>query len=365
DHYKPTQPTEEVAQLVEPAQPADEVEESVEVAKSAGKIAQSGENIAIGKALDREEIKPILNKDATLLASLPYISQYVGELHLEYSHRNPNVPLWIRKDGLDYWANVAYTYNRVKGKDFLNLQQNGQVLALGKDLIATDNVSAGLSGTYSRTKTSVENYINCQLGLRCDSGKITSEMMSINGYYLYDWSNWYVQAVLSAGKVKHKVKNSSSSSYELDGHIVSSEQVLGYHYPLNKNLTLYSDFGLQEAYHHYSSTSIGEIRVGEIDQYNVNALMNVGMQYQVKAFTLSSNLRVIKNLHDFDHLTMNNINIQDKFAKDRASLSTNVRYYITDDMSLFMNLEYLRSLNNSSIDKFKQFKYQVGVAIQF
>ncbi|WP_052124466.1 autotransporter domain-containing protein [Gallibacterium anatis] len=358
---QPAQPTEAVAKLVETAQPAQPTEE---IAKPAETTQPTQPTKAVAKPAE-SEIKPILNKDATLFSALPYISQSVGERHLEYSVRNPNVPLWGRKDGLDYWVNMAYIYNQVKGKDFLNLQQNAQILAMGKDLVTTDNTLFGISSTYSRTNTSVDNYSNCQLGLHCASGKVTSEMISINGYYLYDWGNWYVQTVLSAGKVKHKFKNSSNFTYGINGYIISSEQTLGYRYPLNENLALYSDIGLQETYHRYSSTSVEEIHVDKINQYNVNALMNVGIQYQVEAFTLSSNLRVIKNLHDFNYLKMNNVNIQDKFAKDRASLSTNARYYITDNVSLFMNFEYLRSLNNDRINKFKQLNYQVGVNIQF
>ena len=308
------------------------------------------------------QLQRILNNNATLLASLPYISQYLSELHLDYARRNPNAPLWDRQNHLDYWVNVAYAHNRVKGDHFLNLRQNSQILSIGKDVITTKNMVAGLSATYSKTQNSVDNYINCQLGLRCYSGKVTSEMASVNGYYLYNWDNWYAQAVMSVGRVTHKFKNADKEKYKQHGYIASAEQLLGYRYPMNSNWTVYADLGLQESYHHYSAMSVAQIAVDKISEHNINALMNIGTQYRIEKFAFSSNLRLVKNLRDFDRLTMDNTVILDKFAKDSAAISGNARYYFTNNISLFMNIEYLRSLNR---DEKRQLNYQAGLNIQF
>ena len=308
------------------------------------------------------QLQRILNNNATLLASLPYISQYLSELHLDYARRNPNAPLWDRQNHLDYWVNVAYAHNRVKGDHFLNLRQNSQILSIGKDVITTKNMVAGLSATYSKTQNSVDNYINCQLGLRCYSGKVTSEMASVNGYYLYNWDNWYAQAVMSVGRVTHKFKNADKEEYKQHGYIASAEQLLGYRYPMNSNWTVYADLGLQESYHHYSAMSVAQIAVDKISEHNINALMNIGTQYRIEKFAFSSNLRLVKNLRDFDRLTMDNTVILDKFAKDSAAISGNARYYFTNNISLFMNIEYLRSLNR---DEKRQLNYQAGLNIQF
>ncbi|MDK9431082.1 SGNH/GDSL hydrolase family protein [Gallibacterium anatis] len=308
------------------------------------------------------QLQRILNNNATLLASLPYISQYLSELHLDYARRNPNAPLWDRQNHLDYWVNVAYAHNRVKGDHFLNLRQNSQILSIGKDVITTKNMVAGLSATYSKTQNSVDNYINCQLGLRCYSGKVTSEMASVNGYYLYNWDNWYAQAVMSVGRVTHKFKNADKEEYKQHGYIASAEQLLGYRYPMNSNWTVYADLGLQESYHHYSAMSVAQIAVDKISEHNINALMNIGTQYRIEKFAFSSNLRLVKNLRDFDRLTMDNTVILDKFAKDSAAISGNARYYFTNNISLFMNIEYLRSLNRNEK---RQLNYQAGLNIQF
>ncbi len=188
----------------------DDVETDAAVNDDANKASDTSANVAeetadnspvatssVTSDVLASQLQRILNNNATLLASLPYISQYLSELHLDYARRNPNVPLWDRQNHLDYWVNVAYAHNRVKGDHFLNLKQNSQILSIGKDVITTKNMVAGLSATYSKTQNSVDNYINCQLGLRCYSGKVTSEMASVNGYYLYNWENWYAQAVMS------------------------------------------------------------------------------------------------------------------------------------------------------------------------
>ena len=317
---------------------------------------------AVTSDVPASQLQRILNNNATLLASLPYISQYLSELHLDYARRNPNAPLWDRQNHLDYWVNVAYAHNRVKGDHFLNLRQNSQILSIGKDVITTKNMVAGLSATYSKTQNSVDNYINCQLGLRCYSGKVTSEMASVNGYYLYNWDNWYAQAVMSVGRVTHKFKNADKEEYKQHGYIASAEQLLGYRYPMNSNWTVYADLGLQESYHHYSAMSVAQIAVDKISEHNINALMNIGTQYRIEKFAFSSNLRLVKNLRDFDRLTMDNTVILDKFAKDSAAISGNARYYFTNNISLFMNIEYLRSLNR---DEKRQLNYQAGLNIQF
>ena len=90
--------------------------------------------------------------------------------------------------------------------------------------------------------------------------------------------------------------------------------------------------------------------------------MNIGTQYRIEKFAFSSNLRLVKNLRDFDRLTMDNTVILDKFAKDSAAISGNARYYFTNNISLFMNIEYLRSLNR---DEKRQLNYQAGLNIQF
>ncbi|WIM81917.1 SGNH/GDSL hydrolase family protein [Gallibacterium anatis] len=317
---------------------------------------------AVTSDVPASQLQRILNNNATLLASLPYISQYLSELHLDYARRNPNAPLWDRQNHLDYWVNVAYAHNRVKGDHFLNLRQNSQILSIGKGVITTKNMVAGLSATYSKTQNSVDNYINCQLGLRCYSGKVTSEMASVNGYYLYNWDNWYAQAVMSVGRVTHKFKNADKEEYKQHGYIASAEQLLGYRYPMNSNWTVYADLGLQESYHHYSAMSVAQIAVDKISEHNINALMNIGTQYRIEKFAFSSNLRLVKNLRDFDRLTMDNTVILDKFAKDSAAISGNARYYFTNNISLFMNIEYLRSLNR---DEKRQLNYQAGLNIQF
>ncbi|MEH8045537.1 SGNH/GDSL hydrolase family protein [Gallibacterium anatis] len=317
---------------------------------------------AVTSDVPASQLQRILNNNATLLASLPYISQYLSELHLDYARRNPNAPLWDRQNHLDYWVNVAYAHNRVKGDHFLNLRQNSQILSIGKDVITTKNMVAGLSATYSKTQNSVDNYINCQLGLRCYSGKVTSEMASVNGYYLYNWDNWYAQAVMSVGRVTHKFKNADKEEYKQHGYIASAEQLLGYRYPMNSNWTVYADLGLQESYHHYSAMSVAQIAVDKISEHNINALMNIGTQYRIEKFAFSSNLRLVKNLRDFDRLTMDNTVILDKFAKDSVAISGNARYYFTNNISLFMNIEYLRSLNR---DEKRQLNYQAGLNIQF
>ncbi|OBW90850.1 SGNH/GDSL hydrolase family protein [Gallibacterium anatis] len=353
----------------------DDVETDAAVNDDANKASDTAANVAeetadnspvatssVTSDVPASQLQRILNNNATLLASLPYISQYLSELHLDYARRNPNVPLWDRQNHLDYWVNVAYAHNRVKGDHFLNLRQNSQILSIGKDVITTKNMVAGLSATYSKTQNSVDNYINCQLGLRCYSGKVTSEMASVNGYYLYNWDNWYAQAVMSVGRVTHKFKNADKEKYKQHGYIASAEQLLGYRYPMNSNWTVYADLGLQESYHHYSAMSVAQIAVDKISEHNINALMNIGTQYRIEKFAFSSNLRLVKNLRDFDRLTMDNTVILDKFAKDSAAISGNARYYFTNNISLFMNIEYLRSLNR---DEKRQLNYQAGLNIQF
>ncbi|MFU2132257.1 SGNH/GDSL hydrolase family protein [Gallibacterium anatis] len=353
----------------------DDVETDAAVNDDANKASDTAANVAeetadnspvatssVTSYVPASQLQRILNNNATLLASLPYISQYLSELHLDYARRNPNVPLWDRQNHLDYWVNVAYAHNRVKGDHFLNLKQNSQILSIGKDVITTKNMVAGLSATYSKTQNSVDNYINCQLGLRCYSGKVTSEMASVNGYYLYNWDNWYAQAVMSVGRVTHKFKNADKEKYKQHGYIASAEQLLGYRYPMNSNWTVYADLGLQESYHHYSAMSVAQIAVDKISEHNINALMNIGTQYRIEKFAFSSNLRLVKNLRDFDRLTMDNTVILDKFAKDSAAISGNARYYFTNNISLFMNIEYLRSLNR---DEKRQLNYQAGLNIQF
>ncbi|MEH8090445.1 autotransporter domain-containing protein, partial [Gallibacterium anatis] len=353
----------------------DDVETDAAVNDDANKASDTAANVAeetadnssvatssVTSDVPASQLQRILNNNATLLASLPYISQYLSELHLDYARRNPNAPLWDRQNHLDYWVNVAYAHNRVKGDHFLNLRQNSQILSIGKDVITTKNMVAGLSATYSKTQNSVDNYINCQLGLRCYSGKVTSEMASVNGYYLYNWDNWYAQAVMSVGRVTHKFKNADKEEYKQHGYIASAEQLLGYRYPMNSNWTVYADLGLQESYHHYSAMSVAQIAVDKISEHNINALMNIGTQYRIEKFAFSSNLRLVKNLRDFDRLTMDNTVILDKFAKDSAAISGNARYYFTNNISLFMNIEYLRSLNR---DEKRQLNYQAGLNIQF
>lgn len=353
----------------------DDVETDAAVNDDANKASDTSANVAeetadnspvatssVTSDVPASQLQRILNNNATLLASLPYISQYLSELHLDYARRNPNAPLWDRQNHLDYWVNVAYAHNRVKGDHFLNLRQNSQILSIGKDVITTKNMVAGLSATYSKTQNSVDNYINCQLGLRCYSGKVTSEMASVNGYYLYNWDNWYAQAVMSVGRVTHKFKNADKEKYKQHGYIASAEQLLGYRYPMNSNWTVYADLGLQESYHHYSAMSVAQIAVDKISEHNINALMNIGTQYRIEKFAFSSNLRLVKNLRDFDRLTMDNTVILDKFAKDSAAISGNARYYFTNNISLFMNIEYLRSLNR---DEKRQLNYQAGLNIQF
>ncbi|HJF73027.1 MAG TPA: hypothetical protein K8W15_02320 [Gallibacterium anatis] len=353
----------------------DDVETDAAVNDDANKASDTAANVAeetadnssvatssVTSDVPASQLQRILNNNATLLASLPYISQYLSELHLDYARRNPNAPLWDRQNHLDYWVNVAYAHNRVKGDHFLNLRQNSQILSIGKDVITTKNMVAGLSATYSKTQNSVDNYINCQLGLRCYSGKVTSEMASVNGYYLYNWDNWYAQAVMSVGRVTHKFKNADKEEYKQHGYIASAEQLLGYRYPMNSNWTVYADLGLQESYHHYSAMSVAQIAVDKISEHNINALMNIGTQYRIEKFAFSSNLRLVKNLRDFDRLTMDNTVILDKFAKDSVAISGNARYYFTNNISLFMNIEYLRSLNR---DEKRQLNYQAGLNIQF
>ncbi|MEH8028586.1 SGNH/GDSL hydrolase family protein [Gallibacterium anatis] len=365
-----------VAEKTEIAAKTDNVEtNNATVNDDANKASDTAANVAeetadnspvatssVTSDVPASQLQRILNNNATLLASLPYISQYLSELHLDYARRNPNVPLWDRQNHLDYWVNVAYAHNRVKGDHFLNLRQNSQILSIGKDVITTKNMVAGLSATYSKTQNSVDNYINCQLGLRCYSGKVTSEMASVNGYYLYNWDNWYAQAVMSVGRVTHKFKNADKEEYKQHGYIASAEQLLGYRYPMNSNWTVYADLGLQESYHHYSAMSVAQIAVDKISEHNINALMNIGTQYRIEKFAFSSNLRLVKNLRDFDRLTMDNTVILDKFAKDSAAISGNARYYFTNNISLFMNIEYLRSLNR---DEKRQLNYQAGLNIQF
>ncbi|KGQ61741.1 SGNH/GDSL hydrolase family protein [Gallibacterium anatis] len=365
-----------VAEKTEIAAKTDDVEtNNATVNDDANKASDTAANVAeetadnssvatssVTSDVPASQLQRILNNNATLLASLPYISQYLSELHLDYARRNPNVPLWDRQNHLDYWVNVAYAHNRVKGDHFLNLRQNSQILSIGKDVITTKNMVAGLSATYSKTQNSVDNYINCQLGLRCYSGKVTSEMASVNGYYLYNWDNWYAQAVMSVGRVTHKFKNADKEKYKQHGYIASAEQLLGYRYPMNSNWTVYADLGLQESYHHYSAMSVAQIAVDKISEHNINALMNIGTQYRIEKFAFSSNLRLVKNLRDFDRLTMDNTVILDKFAKDSAAISGNARYYFTNNISLFMNIEYLRSLNR---DEKRQLNYQAGLNIQF
>ena len=365
-----------VAEKTEIAAKTDNVEtNNATVNDDANKASDTAANVAeetadnspvatssVTSDVSASQLQRILNNNATLLASLPYISQYLSELHLDYARRNPNVPLWDRQNHLDYWVNVAYAHNRVKGDHFLNLRQNSQILSIGKDVITTKNMVAGLSATYSKTQNSVDNYINCQLGLRCYSGKVTSEMASVNGYYLYNWDNWYAQAVMSVGRVTHKFKNADKEKYKQHGYIASAEQLLGYRYPMNSNWTVYADLGLQESYHHYSAMSVAQIAVDKISEHNINALMNIGTQYRIEKFAFSSNLRLVKNLRDFDRLTMDNTVILDKFAKDSAAISGNARYYFTNNISLFMNIEYLRSLNR---DEKRQLNYQAGLNIQF
>ncbi len=365
-----------VAEKTEIAAKTDNVEtNNATVNDDANKASDTAANVAeetadnspvatssVTSDVPASQLQRILNNNATLLASLPYISQYLSELHLDYARRNPNVPLWDRQNHLDYWVNVAYAHNRVKGDHFLNLRQNSQILSIGKDVITTKNMVAGLSATYSKTQNSVDNYINCQLGLRCYSGKVTSEMASVNGYYLYNWDNWYAQAVMSVGRVTHKFKNADKEEYKQHGYIASAEQLLGYRYPMNSNWTVYADLGLQESYHHYSAMSVAQIAVDKISEHNINALMNIGTQYRIEKFAFSSNLRFVKNLRDFDRLTMDNTVILDKFAKDSAAISGNARYYFTNNISLFMNIEYLRSLNR---DEKRQLNYQAGLNIQF
>ncbi|MEH8033676.1 SGNH/GDSL hydrolase family protein [Gallibacterium anatis] len=365
-----------VAEKTEIAAKTDNVEtNNATVNDDANKASDTAANVAeetadnspvatssVTSDVPASQLQRILNNNATLLASLPYISQYLSELHLDYARRNPNVPLWDRQNHLDYWVNVAYAHNRVKGDHFLNLRQNSQILSIGKDVITTKNMVAGLSATYSKTQNSVDNYINCQLGLRCYSGKVTSEMASVNGYYLYNWDNWYAQAVMSVGRVTHKFKNADKEKYKQHGYIASAEQLLGYRYPMNSNWTVYADLGLQESYHHYSAMSVAQIAVDKISEHNINALMNIGTQYRIEKFAFSSNLRLVKNLRDFDRLTMDNTVILDKFAKDSAAISGNARYYFTNNISLFMNIEYLRSLSR---DEKRQLNYQAGLNIQF
>ena len=365
-----------VAEKTEIAAKTDNVEtNNATVNDDANKASDTAANVAeetadnspvatssVTSDVPASQLQRILNNNATLLASLPYISQYLSELHLDYARRNPNAPLWDRQNHLDYWVNVAYAHNRVKGDHFLNLKQNSQILSIGKDVITTKNMVAGLSATYSKTQNSVDNYINCQLGLRCYSGKVTSEMASVNGYYLYNWDNWYAQAVMSVGRVTHKFKNADKEKYKQHGYIASAEQLLGYRYPMNSNWTVYADLGLQESYHHYSAMSVAQIAVDKISEHNINALMNIGTQYRIEKFAFSSNLRLVKNLRDFDRLTMDNTVILDKFAKDSAAISGNARYYFTNNISLFMNIEYLRSLNR---DEKRQLNYQAGLNIQF
>ena len=365
EEVKPAEPTVQPAEEVKPAEPAAETETvNTEEQAHEDETQSSTESQAATTNVETPmEVKPILNKDATLLSALPYVSQYLADLHLDYARRNPHAPLWDRQNALDYWINLSYVYNRAKGDEFLRIKQNSQILALGKDVVSTTNTLAGVSATYSKTQSSVDNYVNCQLGLRCYAGKITSEMASINGYYLYNLDNWYAQAVISVGRVIHKFKNADKQNYKQNGYIVSAEQLIGYRYPLQTNWTLYADIGLQESYHRYSSVVVDEIKVDDVDNSNVNAMMNLGMQYRVDNFALSSNLRLVKNVHDFDRVTMNNTVIQDNFAKDSAAISGNVRYYFTDNVSLFMNAEYLRSLNQHN--KVHQFNYQAGLKIQF
>ena len=365
-----------VAEKTEIAAKTDNVEtNNATVNDDANKASDTAANVAeetadnspvatssVTSDVPASQLQRILNNNATLLASLPYISQYLSELHLDYARRNPNVPLWDRQNHLDYWVNIAYAHNRVKGDHFLNLRQNSQILSIGKDVITTKNMVAGLSATYSKTQNSVDNYINCQLGLRCYSGKVTSEMASVNGYYLYNWDNWYAQAVMSVGRVTHKFKNADKEEYKQHGYIASAEQLLGYRYPMNSNWTVYADLGLQESYHHYSAMSVAQIAVDKISEHNINALMNIGTQYRIEKFAFSSNLRLVKNLRDFDRLTMDNTVILDKFAKDSVAISGNARYYFTNNISLFMNIEYLRSLNR---DEKRQLNYQAGLNIQF
>ncbi|WP_039135620.1 autotransporter domain-containing protein, partial [Gallibacterium genomosp. 2] len=308
-------------------------------------------------------IKRLLNADASLIAALPYISSYVGQLHLDYSRRNPNTPLWSQTSNLDYWVNMAYAHNDVKGKAFLNIKQNSQILAIGKDLVSNTDNLIGISATYSKTTSNVKNEINEHLNLNPYVGKVTSEMVSANGYFAHNWNNWYAQAIISAGRVIHDFKNKDKIRYKQNGYILSSEQNIGYRYPFNQDLTLYADLGLQESYHRYSAISVKDINVDAVRESQVNALINLGADYRVANFALSSNIRLIKNLRDFDHLIMNNEWIEDKFVKDSAALSANARYYFTDNISTFINLEYLRSLTKEQ--KLRRMNYQVGMSIQF
>ncbi|KGQ39281.1 autotransporter domain-containing protein [Gallibacterium genomosp. 1] len=308
-------------------------------------------------------IKRLLNADASLIAALPYISSYVGQLHLDYSRRNPNTPLWSQTSNLDYWVNMAYAHNDVKGKEFLNIKQNSQILAIGKDLVSNTDNLIGISATYSKTTSNVKNEINEHLNLNPYVGKVTSEMVSANGYFAHNWNNWYAQAIISAGRVIHDFKNKDKIRYKQNGYILSSEQNIGYRYPFNQDLTLYADLGLQESYHRYSAISVKDINVDAVRESQVNALINLGADYRVANFALSSNIRLIKNLRDFDHLIMNNEWIEDKFVKDSAALSANARYYFTDNISTFINLEYLRSLTKEQ--KLRRMNYQVGMSIQF
>ncbi|OBW99409.1 SGNH/GDSL hydrolase family protein [Gallibacterium genomosp. 1] len=308
-------------------------------------------------------INRLLNADASLIAALPYISSYVGQLHLDYSRRNPNTPLWSQTSNLDYWVNMAYAHNDVKGKAFLNIKQNSQILAIGKDLVSNTDNLIGISATYSKTTSNVKNEINEHLNLNPYVGKVTSEMVSANGYFAHNWNNWYAQAIISAGRVIHDFKNKDKIRYKQNGYILASEQNIGYRYPFNQDLTLYADLGLQESYHRYSAISVKDINVDAVRESQVNALINLGADYRVANFALSSNIRLIKNLRDFDHLIMNNEWIEDKFVKDSAALSANARYYFTDNISTFINLEYLRSLTKEQ--KLRRMNYQVGMSIQF
>ena len=325
--------------------------------------ADNSETVLPTSITNGTPINRFLNADASLIAALPYISSYVGQLHLDYSRRNPNTPLWSQTSNLDYWVNMAYAHNDVKGKAFLNIKQHSQILAIGKDLVSNTDNLIGISATYSKTTSNVQNEINEHLNLNPYVGKVTSEMVSANGYFAHNWNNWYAQAIISAGRVIHDFKNKDKIRYKQNGYILSSEQNIGYRYPFNQDLTLYADLGLQESYHRYSAISVKDINVDAVRESQVNALINLGADYRVANFALSSNIRLIKNLRDFDHLIMNNEWIEDKFVKDSAALSANARYYFTDNISTFINLEYLRSLTKEQ--KLRRMNYQVGMSIQF
>lgn len=307
-------------------------------------------------------VKRILNTDATLLSSIPYLSSYMSQLQLAYAQRTPNTAIWNDTGRLDYWANLAYAYDDTQGDEFLKLKQHSQILAMGRDFRAQDRL-AGVSVSYARTQSSVDNAIKEALDVGAYAGSVTSNLLSLNGYFAQKWQNWHAQIVLAVGMLNHHFKNKDNVRYTQNGYVLSSEQMVGYRYVLNQDWTLQADLGLQEEHHSYGKFTLEDVNVAAISAKNINGFFNLGATYQVDdRWVLSANLKFINNFSDFDHLVMNDEKIVDKFAKDRMMFSAHTQYAITEQVSAFANLAYWHNLHASKLNKLNA---QLGLNIQF